>query len=745
MGLNILLDIVIPDYDALCPIQAKSCTCWQLSDVDYLSSYTISSRSTALMMVAAAQNTNTMTIRSEGKLAHLEQPLIPPSYPVASQVARDAYNALYNAQNEVACLMLGSMSHELQKALKNYKAYDMIQELKTMFEEQAKQELFETVKAFHACKQEEGIPKKAETPAVLAIREGKIQKDKKKPRGAKGKDKGKNKLAYAPKPKIPPPPKRDNPTKDSICHHCKEGLKGSKKLKHGALSLYIGNGMRAAVEAIRSFDLILPSGLIIILDNCHFTPTVTKGVVSISRLVENGYIHTFTNYGISVSKDNVFYFNAILHDGIYEIIMHNLYPNVSSTFNVSNKRAKHALDSYYLWHCRLGHINKKRVDKLQRDGILQPTHDKSLEKCKSCISGKITRKPFPHQLERAKDLLGLIHTNLAFSIWFQPRSSKGRLIWHRKAHKLSYLRVWGCEALVKRDMPDKLDPRSIKCIFVGYPWVTTSTIHWRTRFLLLEMLSSLRIASWYKKRGVGVTKSARIPQAPDRYGFYVDVEEYELGDLNEPPNYKAALSNPKFDKWFEAMNTEMQSMKDNQVWVLVNLPPNGQTVWSKWLFNKKTDMDGNVHTFKARLVAKGYTQTYHVDYRETFSPVADIRAIRILLAIPAFYDYEIWFDVEIKKIGFTQNPDELCVYLKASGINVAFLILYVDGILLMGNNVTMLQEVKSWLSMDWKSAKPSTTAMSSTEAKYIAAAEESMEVVWIRKFIDGTWKCRAIE
>ncbi|GJS00961.1 retrotransposon protein, putative, ty1-copia subclass [Tanacetum coccineum] len=55
------------------------------------------------------------------------------------------------------------------------------------------------------------------------------------------------------------------------------------------------------------------------------------------------------------------------------------------------------------------------------------------------------------------------------------------------------------------------------------------------------------------------------------------------------------------------------------------------------------------------------------------------------------------FDVEIKKIGFTQNPDEPCVYLKASGSNVAFLILYVDDILLMGNNVTMLQEVKSWL------------------------------------------------
>nr|GEV48402.1 putative retrotransposon Ty1-copia subclass protein [Tanacetum cinerariifolium] len=88
--------------------------------------------------------------------------------------------------------------------------------------------------------------------------------------------------------------------------------------------------------------------------------------------------------------------------------------------------------------------------------------------------------------------------------------------------------------------------------------------------------------------------------------------------------------------------TEMQSVKDNQVWRLVDLPPNGKTISSKWIFKKKIDMDGNVHTYKARLVAKGYTQIYEIDYEEMFSHVVDIRAIRILIAIATFYDYEIW-------------------------------------------------------------------------------------------------------
>ncbi|GKA35358.1 retrotransposon protein, putative, ty1-copia subclass, partial [Tanacetum coccineum] len=89
-------------------------------------------------------------------------------------------------------------------------------------------------------------------------------------------------------------------------------------------------------------------------------------------------------------------------------------------------------------------------------------------------------------------------------------------------------------------------------------------------------------------------------------------------------------------------------------------------------------MDGAVHTYKARLVAKGYTQIPGIDYEENFSSVADIRAIRILIAITAYYDKWIW-------------------QMDASGSYVTFLILYVDDILIMGNNIPMLQDVKSHL------------------------------------------------
>nr|GEV80829.1 zinc finger, CCHC-type [Tanacetum cinerariifolium] len=101
-----------------------------------------------------------------------------------------------------------------------------------------------------------------------------------------------------------------------------------------------------------------------------------------------------------------------------------------------------------------------------------------------------------------------------------------------------------------------------------------------------------------------ICRYERTHQSPNRLCLNVEVEEHSLGDLNESISYKAAMLDSESNKWLDAMNTEMQSMIDNMVWVLVDLPPNCKTVESKWIFKKKTDMDGIVHTYKARLVAK---------------------------------------------------------------------------------------------------------------------------------------------
>ncbi|GJZ13566.1 retrotransposon protein, putative, ty1-copia subclass [Tanacetum coccineum] len=344
---------------------------------------------------------------------------------------------------------------------------------------------------------------------------------------------------FAPKPKNPPTPKKDNHAKDAICYQCGEvghwrrncpiylaellkkkklsqgastsgiftielysfpstfwvydtgcgthicittqGLRGSRKLKPGALSLYVGDGHRATVEAIVEFHLCLPSGLVLILHNFHYAPFITRGIISVSRLYKDGFVNRFENDNtISVSRNNLVCFCAIPRDDIYEIDLSSFNTNDCSMYAVSNKRAKLNLDSSLLWHCRLGHISKKRIEKLQHDGLLNSTDIKSFKKCVSCMSGKMTRKLYSHQVKKAKDLLGLIYTDdydlesAARILNMVPTKKVDKTayeVWHGQAPKLSYLRAWGCEALVKRDTltkPDKLEPRSIKCIFVGY-------------------------------------------------------------------------------------------------------------------------------------------------------------------------------------------------------------------------------------------------------------------------------------
>nr|GEW77096.1 hypothetical protein [Tanacetum cinerariifolium] len=205
-------------------------------------------------------------------------------------------------------------------------------------------------------------------------------------------------------------PKNNAPTLHKI--RAGKGLRGSRKLKPGALCLYVGNGQRPAVEAIGSYHVSLPSRLVIVLNNYHYAPFITRGIILVSRLYDDGYVNRFVDNSTQVSRNNMVYFSVVLREGIFEIDLSDSYTNVSSMYALSNKRAKSNLDSTLLWHCRLGHISKKRIKKLQHDGLLNSTDLRNFEKCVPSMSGKMARKPYTHQVERAKDLLGLIYNDV---------------------------------------------------------------------------------------------------------------------------------------------------------------------------------------------------------------------------------------------------------------------------------------------------------------------------------------------
>ncbi|KAJ9542417.1 hypothetical protein OSB04_028923 [Centaurea solstitialis] len=711
----------------------------------------------------------------------------------------------------------------------------------------------------------------------------------------------------------------DTGSGNHICNHL-QGFTRRKTLRKDRSNLRVGEGTPLIAEAVGSYSLSLPSGLVLELNNCYYIPNMIKNVLSFDLLVDQGFYYKYSYKMISVFKDNIFYFKATPVDGLYTV---NLKDNNSEIYHIS-KRSKDIEDQTYLWHCRLGHINKKRVELLLKGGFLGNFNYKPFDNCESCLSGKMTKQPFNSENERATDLLEIIHTDvcgpfshvarggyryfttfiddfsrygyvylmrhksetfekfkeyqnevqnlldkrikflrsdrggeylsdefdnhlmecgivsqltppytpqmngvserrnrtlldmvrtmmchssLPVSFWGHALETAAHILnraptksvektpyelWKGKKPNISFLKIWGCEVYVKRPTSEKLKPKSDKCFFVGYPKTTVGYYFYNPeenkvfvarngkfleeKFLSLENTRKdvdLQIVDEESTTPVvepeiqhsnvepqsepieevqtqDLRRSSRIRQEPDRYlGFLVSQDS---GDLNEPTSYGEAVSGSESEQWQEAMKAEMQSMYDNQVWELTDLPQHCKAVGRKWVFKKKTDMDGNVHTFKARLVAKGFTQTHGIDYDETFSPVAMLKSIRILMAISAYFNYEIWqmdvktaflngkltedvymeqpegfedpknpnkvckllksiyglkqasrswnlhFDERIKEFGFAKSEFEPCVYTKFSGSIVTFLVLYVDDILLIGNDVPTLQSVKEWLS-----------------------------------------------
>ena len=383
----------------------------------------------------------------------------------------------------------------------------------------------------------------------------------------------------------------------------------------------------------------------------------------------------------------------------------------------------------------------------------------------------------------------------AFTLNLLPSKSVEKTpyeIWTGKRPTLSFLKIWGCEVYVKRLLSDKLTPKSDKCLFVGYPRETKGYYFYNRNenkvfvarngvFLEKEFLSRKVSGSRVHLEEIQETpgldpsptdppqveqevaqqtvetpvprRSSRSRQMPERFGYDV-----LLLDNDEPMTYNEAVMSPDSEKWLEAMRSEMKSMYDNQVWNLIDPPDGVKTIECKWIFKKKKDANGNVNVYKARLVAKGFRQVQGVDYDETFSPVAMLKSIRIMLAIAAYHDYEVWqmdvktaflngnlsedvymiqpesfvnpkkankicklrrsiyglkqasrswnlrFDEEVKGFGFIKNEEEPCIYKKASGSAIVFLVLYVDDILLIGNDIPMLNAAKSSLrkSFDMK-------------------------------------------
>jgi len=221
----------------------------------------------------------------------------------------------------------------------------------------------------------------------------------------------------------------------------------------------------------------------------------------------------------------------------------------------------------------------------------------------------------------------------------------------------------------------------------------------------------------------------------------------KLNKISEPNSFHEASTNVH---WVAAMNEEMEALNRNDTWYITDLPPNREPIGCKWVYKVKYKANGDIERYKARLVAKGFNQREGVDFDETFSPVVKIVTVRCLITLAvnnnwplyqldvnnAFLYGDLYEDVymhlppgyfpkgdkrvcklnkslyvlkqaprqwneklcnTLLKNNFKQSKSDYSLFIKTDKEVFIALLVYVDDIVITGNNEIEIEKVKSFL------------------------------------------------
>ncbi|GKA71535.1 retrotransposon protein, putative, ty1-copia subclass [Tanacetum coccineum] len=366
-----------------------------------------------------------------------------------------------------------------------------------------------------------------------------------------------------------------------------QGLKESRWLKYGELNLVLGNRKITLVTRIGKYELMLKPGVRIYLNNCCYSFEMTRNIISFHALFKDGYKFSFDNENgdILVYSNGCFMFKASLCKGIYETvecIRHN--GNVILNVGLSNELYKSKL-----WHSHLGHVNKKRIAQLQKDGVLElfnfkfddlnPPRTPQLNGVAvrrnrtllDMVRSMMSRATLPisfwgYALEIADHILNLVPTKKVlkthFEMWKEKRPSLGHIKIRGSEDNVVFVARRGVflerEMISKEDSGSKIDLEEIQESSDEEPIVNTNT--------------QPKMVTPVKPHDISLPirrTSGRVSKPPQfYYGFHIEddkISDSTLSELDKLANYKEAMANPEAAKWKEAMKSEIQSMYDNQV------------------------------------------------------------------------------------------------------------------------------------------------------------------------------------
>uniref|UniRef100_A0A2N9EER7 CCHC-type domain-containing protein n=1 Tax=Fagus sylvatica TaxID=28930 RepID=A0A2N9EER7_FAGSY len=461
--------------------------------------------------------------------------------------------------------------------------------------------------------------------------------------------------------------------------------------------------------------LQMSDGVVRTLEEVRHIPDMRKNLISLGTLDSKGYSYKSENGIMKVSKGAMVVMTGQkISSNVYKLLGNTILGGVAAV-------AESEDDDTLLWHMRLGHMSERDIwgpvrtpskggaqyfmsfiDDYSRKAWVYFLKNKSeafakfkIWKAEFCeehgIKRHFTVRKTPQQNGVAERLNRTItetarclrlNAELPKIFWAEAvdmacyiinRSPRVALdgkvaeeVWTGQEVDYSFMRIFGCPAYVHISGEDrsKLDPKSKKCIFLGFKKGVKGYKLWDP---VAQKVVISRDVVFDEKSMTKAFKEEKSQAAENsnnigRSTVQVELDELESQSDEEPhsndqeqdstrsdrpkrnkrPPVRKQLKALKRIKWMEAMVEENESLSKNKTWELTELPKGKKPIGCKWVFKKKeavSEKEGE--RFKARLVAKGYSQRHGIDYDEVFSPVVRHTSIRAVLALVADQDLEL--------------------------------------------------------------------------------------------------------
>uniref|UniRef100_A0A2N9EGE2 Reverse transcriptase Ty1/copia-type domain-containing protein n=1 Tax=Fagus sylvatica TaxID=28930 RepID=A0A2N9EGE2_FAGSY len=544
-------------------------------------------------------------------------------------------------------------------------------------------------------------------------------------------------------------------TTDQLEDIIAQGSRPGCSARH-APTIHTANG---STMLVRSIGTVSTSKLSI--SDVFHVPKLSYNLLSVGQLAELGYRIILDYFGCIVQDPRT---GQELGTGrrigrLFEISSLRLPATGVSV-------ATSSLPSLSLWHSRLGHASSSRVQQLVSRGLLGTSQqnrraERKLRYILDTVRALLlsSKVPVPFWGEAVLTAAHVINRYRCYDpIAHRLRISRHVVFWeHRLFIEVSQFRPSFSLSSLSDLFPEVFTPSPE--LFSPSPDVSTSIPQTESSDHSSGSSSDETPYSSPESPALApsedpapvttLRRSSRVTSLPSHlHDFHCYTA---LTTLHEPHSYREASSNPL---WQAAMTEELDALSRNRTWDLVDLPPEKSVVGCKWVFKIKTRSDGSIERYKARLVAKGFTQEYGIDYEETFAPVARLSSVRTLLAVAASRQWKL-FQMDVKNAflngdlseevymqpppGLSHPPDKVCrlrralyglkqaprawfakfsstvsrlgfsissydsaLFLRRTGKGTILLLLYVDDMIITGDDLSEIQELKDFLSQNFE-------------------------------------------